>query len=126
MVTPSTFTMTSRPQHVDTGPRGTVAQQITTDTHRQPAQIHRVTAGNASRGVTTPVPRVYLPASLTRPGPSGSAGPVRLCRGCSHPPPRSPDQAAASFTPPLRRPGDQGLPPPSGSTAPRGAPRVAL
>src|SRR5271166_4260361 len=30
-------------------------------------------------------------------------------------------QAASSFTPPLRRPGDRGLPPPFGLTAPRGA-----
>ena len=75
----------------------------------------------SSRGVTTPVPRVYLPVSLTGPGPSGSAGPTRLRRGCSHPPRRSPDQAAASFTPPLRRRGTEGLPPPSDPAAPRGA-----
>ena len=90
-------------------------------THREPAHIHRVRAGVASRGVTTPVPRVYLPVSLTGPGPSGSPGPTRLCRGCSHPPRRSPGQAASSFTPPLRRQGDEGLSPPSGPTAPRGA-----
>ena len=44
-------------------------------------------AGPPSRGVTTPVPRVRPPASLTAPGPSGSAGPPRLCRGCSPPSP---------------------------------------
>jgi hypothetical protein len=60
-------------------------------------------AGTFSRGVTTPVPRVYLPISLTAPGPSGSPEPTRLCRGCSHPPRRPPDQAASSFTSPLRR-----------------------
>jgi len=38
-----------------------------------------------SRGVTTPVPRVYLPVSLTAPAPSGSTGTTRLCRGCSRP-----------------------------------------
>jgi hypothetical protein len=59
-----------------------------------------------SRGVTTPVPHVYLPVSLTTPGPSGSTGPTRLCRGCSHPPRRPPDRIASSFTPPLRRQGD--------------------
>ena len=37
------------------------------------------------------------------PGPSGSPRPTRPCRGCSHPPRRSPGQAASSFTPPLRR-----------------------
>src|SRR5215510_6260042 len=54
--------------------------------HREPARIHRVRAGGPSRGVTTPVSRVYLPVSLTAPGPSGSARPTRLCRGCSRPP----------------------------------------
>src|ERR1039457_3730570 len=73
------------------------------------------------RGVTQPVPRVYLPVSLTAPAPSGSTGPSRLCRGCSRPPRRPAAQAASSFTPPLRRPGDRGLPPPFGQTAPRGA-----
>jgi len=72
-------------------------------THREPAQIHRVRAGGTSRGVTQPVPYVYLPVSLTAPGPSGSPEPTRLCRGCSHPPRRPPDQAASSFTSPLRR-----------------------
>jgi hypothetical protein len=60
-------------------------------------------AGTFSRGVTTPVSRVYLPVSLTAPGPSGSPEPTQLRRGCSHPPRRPPDQAASSFTSPLRR-----------------------
>jgi len=60
-------------------------------------------AGTYSRGVTTPVSLVYLPVSLTAPGPSGSPEPTRLCRGCSHPPRRPPDQAASSFTSPLRQ-----------------------
>ena len=46
-----------------------------TVTHRIPARIHRVRAGRRSRGFTTPVPHVHLPVSLTRHGPSGSAGP---------------------------------------------------
>jgi hypothetical protein len=49
-----------------------------------------------------------------------SSGPTRLRRGCSHPPRRRPDQAASSSTQPLRRPGDEGLPPPFEPTAPRG------
>src|SRR5664279_4758653 len=89
--------------------------------HREPAHIRRVRAGVALRGVTTPVPCVYLLVSLTGPGPSGSTGPSRLCRGCSHLPRRPPGTAASSFTPPLRRQGDEGLPPPSGTSAPRGA-----
>src|SRR6266404_2817936 len=59
---------------------------------------------------------------LAGPGPSGSTGPSRRCRGCSRPPRRSPDQAASSFTRPLRRPGGGALPSPHEYTAPRGAP----
>ena len=55
----------------------------TAGAHRTPARIHRVRAGQVSRGVTPPVPRVYLSVSLTRPDPSGSPEPTRLCRGCS-------------------------------------------
>jgi hypothetical protein len=63
-------------------------------------------AGTCSRGVTAPVSLVYLPVSLTAPGPSGSPEPTRLCRGCSHPPRRPPDQAASIFTSPLRQRGN--------------------
>ena len=59
---------------------------------------------------------------LAGPGPSGSTSPSRRCRGCSRPPRRSPDQAASSFTRPLRRPGGGALPSPHEYTAPRGAP----
>src|SRR5260370_20410764 len=59
-----------------------------------------------SRGVTTPIPCVYLPVSLTAPGPSGSTEPTRLCRGCSRPRRRPPARTSSSFTPPLRRRGD--------------------
>ena len=64
----------------------------TAGAHRTPAHIYRVRAGQVSRGVTTPVPRVYLSVSLTGPDPSGSPEPTRLCRGCSHLPRRSPDR----------------------------------
>ena len=67
--------------------------------HRIPAQIRRVRAGVASRGVTAPVPRVYLPVLLTGPDPSGSTESARLRRGCSHPPQRLPGMAASSFGP---------------------------
>src|SRR6266508_2901367 len=50
--------------------------------------------------------RVTFGVAITAPGPSGSAEPTRLCRGCSHLPRRPPDQAASSFTPPLRRQSD--------------------
>ena len=68
-------------------------------THRLPAHIRRVRAGDQSRGVTTPVSLVYLPVSLTGPDPSGSARPTRLRRGCSHPPRQLPAPAASSFYP---------------------------
>src|ERR1039457_879059 len=70
-----------------------------------------------SRGVTTPVPCVYLPVSLTAPGPSGSTGPARLCRGCSRPHPRPPAQTSSSSPPPLRRQRNGGLAPPSENTS---------
>jgi hypothetical protein len=41
---------------------------------------------------------VYLPASLTTPGRSGSARPTRLRRGCSRPSRRPSAQASSSFT----------------------------
>ena len=77
-----------------------------------------------SRGVTAPVPRVYLPVSLTTPAPSGSTGTTRLCRGCSRPHRRPPAQTSSSFTPPLRRQSNGGLAPPSETPAPRGALRL--
>ncbi len=66
----------------------------------------------AVKGRQTPVSRVYLLVSLTGPAPSGSTGTPRRCQGCSHPHRRLPDQAALSFTPPLRRQGVEGLSPP--------------
>ena len=61
----------------DSSPPPTAVRLTTpmTVTHRTPARIHRVRAGRRSRGFTTPVPHVHLPVLLTRPGPSGSAGP---------------------------------------------------
>jgi hypothetical protein len=64
------------------------------------------------KGRQTPVSRVYLLVSLTGPAPSGSTGTPRRCQGCSHPHRRLPDQAALSFTQPLRRPRVEGLSPP--------------
>src|SRR5204863_7394935 len=55
------------------------------------------------REVMTLVPRVLLSVTLTGPAPSGSTDTSRLCRGCSRPPRRFPDQAAPSFTAPLRQ-----------------------
>lgn len=94
-------------------------------THRPPAHIHRIRAGQLSRSFTTPVPCVHPPVSLTEPDPSGSTGPTRLRRGCSHPPQRPLDQAAASFTNLPRQASSRVLSPPLETTPPRGAPQTS-
>ena len=66
----------------------------------------------AVKGRQALVPLVHLPVSLAGPAPSGSTSTFRHCQGCSRPPRRLPDQAALSFTRPLRRPGGKGLSPP--------------
>lgn len=89
-------------------------------TAHQPAStgLDLVTNSRAS----APVPYVCPLISLTEPDPSGSTGPTRFCRGCSHPHRRPPAQAAASFNPPLRPRSDEDLSPPFEQSAPRGAP----
>jgi hypothetical protein len=67
----------------------------------------------AVKGRQTLVSRVHLLVSLTGPASSGSTDASRRCQGCSHPHQHLLDQAALSFTQPLRRPGDEGLSPPS-------------
>ena len=66
----------------------------------------------AVKGRQTLISRVHLLVSLTGPASSGSADTSRRCQGCSHPHQHLLDQAAPSFTQPLRRPGDEGLSPP--------------
>jgi hypothetical protein len=66
----------------------------------------------AVKGRRTLISLVHLPVSLTGPASSGSTDTSRRCQGCSHPPRRLPDQAAPSFTRPLRRPRGEGLSPP--------------
>jgi hypothetical protein len=58
---------------------------------RIPAHIRQVGAGGVPlRGVRTLVPHVHLPVLLAGPGPSGSTGPSRRCRGCCPPSPAPP------------------------------------
>jgi hypothetical protein len=109
--TPQSFTVASRPGLMKPSLEFP-AMAWRARTANQPGSTGLELAGD-SRGLTTPVPHVYLPVMLTAPAPSGSAGTTRLCRGCSRPPRRPADQAASSFTPPLRRQRDEGLPPPS-------------
>ena len=74
--------------------------------HRCPAHIHRVGAGSELEGVPSLVHcSLRRSVLLAAPAPSGSADPSRRCRGCSHPHPQLRDQAAPSFTRPLRQPG---------------------
>ena len=74
------------------------------------------------RSVQPLVPHVRLSVSLAEPGPSGSADPPRRCRGLL---PTLPGVSRIRLPPattgPLRRPSGEGLPPPLGSRAPRGA-----
>lgn len=74
------------------------------------------------RGFQPLVPHVPLSVSLAEPGPSGSTDPPRRCRGLL---PALPGVSRMRLPPattgPLRRPGGEGLPPPLGSRAPRGA-----
>jgi hypothetical protein len=67
------------------------------------ARIRQVRGRSSTYGTSTLVPRVHLLVVLAGPGPSGSAGPSRRCRGCSHPPWRLPGRAAPSFTSLLRQ-----------------------
>ena len=67
----------------------------------------------AVKGRQTLISRVHLLVSLTGPGSSGRADTSRRCQGCSNPHQHLLDQAALSFTQPLRRPGNEGLSPPS-------------
>ena len=89
-----------------------------------PAQIRQVRAGAASRGCHTPVPHVLLSVTLAGPKPSGSAGPSRRCRGCSHPHRHHPAQAAPSSTALLRQDQRRRSPTSSRTTAPHGAPMI--
>ncbi len=91
-----------------------------------PAHIHQVGAGSGLEGVQPLVSaHVHLPALLVGPESSGSSDSFRRCQGCSHPRLRPQDQAALSFSRPLRRPAGGVLSSPHGQTAPRGAPSVS-
>ena len=95
---------------------------ITDGTRCAPAHIHQVGAGVTLEGVRPLIHlRFAFPSRSASTGPSDGAGPPRLHRGCSHPHPRFRDQAAASFTRPLRRPSGEGLAPSLDFVAPRGA-----
>jgi hypothetical protein len=59
--------------------------------------------------------------SLAEPRPSGSSGPSRRCRGCSHPHLHLQVQTAPSFTRLLRQASGGVLSSPPGSQTPRGA-----
>ena len=73
-------------------------RQTTRGVHCCPAHIHQVRAGSGLEGVLPLVPSlVHLPVLLAGPGPSGSAGPSRRCRGGSHPSLRLQGQAAPCF-----------------------------
>src|SRR4051794_22109864 len=105
MVTPWTFTMTSRRAR-PYPPRSCSrrAESAPDGLRTAPGHIRQIEAGRYLRDVITRVPRVLLPIPLAGPGPSGSAGPLRLCQGCSHPRP-APSGAGC---PQLHRPATTG------------------
>ena len=59
------------------------------------------------------VPRVYLPASLAAPRPIRQYQAVTALPGLLPPSPAIPGSGCPQLHPPLRRQGDEGLPPPS-------------
>ncbi|MDW5327133.1 IS630 family transposase [Plantactinospora sp. KLBMP9567] len=65
------------------------------------------------RSFTPLVPLVCRLISFAGPDPSGSPGPSQLCRRCSHPPRRLPDQAAPNSHPAAATTTRRGLTPPS-------------
>src|SRR4051812_49273230 len=105
MATPWTFTMTSRRAH-PYPPRSCShrAESAPDGLRTAPGHIRQIAAGRYLRDVITRVPRVLLPIPLAEPEPSGSAGPFRLCQGCSHPRP-APSGAGC---PQLHRPATTG------------------
>ncbi len=98
--------------------------------HRKPARIHRVRAGGPSRGVTQPVSLVYLPVLLTATFPSCSPRPAHPAvpsrRDFVEAAPALPGDPRLRLPPASPRRYDDeemdGLSPPSGTAAPRGAP----
>src|SRR3954453_11860760 len=105
MATPWTFTMTSRRAH-PYPPRSCSRRpnKPPAGCAPLPAHIRQIEAGRHLRDVITWVPRVLLPITLAGPGPSGRAGPSRLCQCCSHPHP-APSGAGC---PQLHRPATTG------------------
>jgi len=110
-VTPQIFTVASWPvvtSRPEVPQPGTAGRRVRTATSPYPPDL----SWWAVKGRQTLISRVHLLVSLTGPASSGSADTSRRCQGCSHPHQHLLDQAALSFTQPLRRPGDEGLSPP--------------
>jgi hypothetical protein len=102
--TPQAFPMTTGPASTSAAPESSNPFQGLPRAHpgpHPPGSSRFLSYG----GSTTGSHELHLLIALTGPGPSGSAGPPRLCQGCSHPPRHLPDQAALSFTSLLRQAG---------------------
>lgn len=121
MSTPQTFLMASAPA---TKFRCRSRPPDRTGVHCCSAHIRQVGADAALKGVpATGSLSLHLPVSLAEPGPSGSTGPSRRCRGRSHPHPALPRPDCPSFNDPLRRAAVGSLTP-LGHSTPRGALRA--
>ena len=124
MATPQTFAMASHPRLLRPGQEFPARNEGRERTATQPVSTGFELVPT-SRGVTTPVSRVYSSrlAHHARPVRQYQAD-VTLSRLLPPSPPIH-GSAASSFVPPLRRRGDGGLSPPFGTTAPHGAQAVA-
>jgi hypothetical protein len=109
-VTPQTFTVASRP--VNTWRSRSSPPPDKRQVRTAPSPYPPDWSWWSVKGRQTLISLVHLPVSLTGPASSGSTDASQRCQGCSHPPRHLPDQAAPSFTQPLRRPGGEGLSPP--------------
>ncbi len=116
--TPQTFTVASPPPELSGfGVDPTPARRPCTAYRPRSARLEPA----RRYGALTLVPLVHLLVSLAGPAPSGSTGTSRLCQGCFPPSPASPGSGCPQLHPAAATASEDGLSPPLGQPAPRGA-----